>query len=288
MTEAHITPPTYWPLVGCFALISIATGAVNWLHGHAFGPYLFFLGLIILLLMLRGWFAEVIAENMAGLNDDPREDHSFRLGMLWFIFTEVMFFAAFFGALFYTRVITVPHLGGESYGITTHLLLWPSFKATWPLIHLPDPAQFTLMRKAMGAWGIPAMNTLILLTSGATITLAHWGILKKRHRLAVVGQSLTIVLGLIFLWLQLHEYVEAYQDLGLRLDSGIYGSTFFMLTGFHGLHVTIGTIMLIVILGRILKRHFTPEQHFGFEAVAWYWHFVDVVWLVLYIFVYWL
>ena len=200
--------------------------------------------------------------------------------MSWFIFSEVMFFAAFFGALFYMRALSVP---GLSSGDTMELL-WPQFKGGWPASGPGSADPFT----PMGAWGIPAINTLILLSSGATVTWAHWG-LKKNNRFQLnLGLFLTVALGLLFLFLQAYEYHHAYTELNLTLTTGAYGATFFMLTGFHGFHVTLGTIMLIVILVRRMKGHFTPEHHFGFEAVSWYWHFVDVVWLLLFILVYWL
>jgi cytochrome c oxidase subunit 3 len=209
--------------------------------------------------------------------------------MGWFIFSEVMFFAAFFGALFYVRQLSVPWLGDTE-------LLWPGYDASWPTAGpkgqaLVEPALLTDISKQftpMGAWGIPAWNTLILLTSGATVTWAHWGLLKDNRAQLITGLFLTVALGMLFIGLQAYEYAHAYTELGLTLKTGVYGSTFFMLTGFHGMHVTLGTIMLIVILGRSLKGHFKPDHHFGFEAVAWYWHFVDVVWLGLFIFVYWL
>ena len=140
----------------------------------------------------------------------------------------------------------------------------------------------------MPAWGVPALNTAILLTSGVTITIAHWGLLKNKRPQLILGLAATVALGVLFLYFQVEEYAHAMHDLNLTLASGIYGSTFYMLTGFHGAHVTLGTIMLFVILLRCIKGHFTPEHHFGFEAVAWYWHFVDVVWLGLFVFVYWL
>ena len=141
----------------------------------------------------------------------------------------------------------------------------------------------------MEAWGIPALNTaLLLLTSGVTITIAHWGLLKNNRRQLIIGLIMTIALGMTFLGFQIFEYAHAYSELNLKLTTGAYGSTFFMLTGFHGFHVTVGTLMLIVILGRSIAGHFTAEHHFGFEGVAWYWHFVDVVWLLLFILVYWL
>ena len=202
---------------------------------------------------------------------------SFRWGMGWFIASEVMFFAAFFGVLFYVRNISVPDIGAAHSKI-----LWPEYNAIWPTSGPYFKEKFDIIP----AWGIPAINTAILLVSGVTITFAHWGMLLNNRRNLIIGLALTVILGILFLVLQVDEYAHAYQDLGLRLDTGIYGSTFFMLTGFHGLHVTIGTICLIVILGRCLAGHFKPKHHFGFEAVAWYWHFVDVVWLLLFILVY--
>ncbi len=140
----------------------------------------------------------------------------------------------------------------------------------------------------MHAWGIPAINTLILLSSGVTVTWAHWGLKKNDRTQLILGLMATVALGFLFLVLQAYEYHHAYTELNLTLHSGIYGTTFFMLTGFHGLHVTLGATMLLVILMRSLKGHFTADHHFAFEAVAWYWHFVDVVWLGLFVFVYWL
>jgi cytochrome c oxidase subunit 3 len=199
--------------------------------------------------------------------------------MSWFIFSEVMFFSAFFGALFYVRTLSVPDLGaGES------KLLWPNFAADWPTVGPYIQERFT----PMGAIGIPLINTLILLTSGVTLTIAHHA-LKASHRGALaLWLGITILLGALFLGLQAYEYIHAYSDLNLKLTSGVYGSTFFMLTGFHGAHVTVGAIMLTVMWFRVIKGHFTPDHHFAFEAAAWYWHFVDVVWLLLFVLVYWL
>ena len=200
-----------------------------------------------------------------------------------------MFFAAFFGALYYARVLSVPWLGGEGAGgIATHMFLWPEFKASWPLNVMPDPSNFSVFHEVIPAFGVPAINTAILLSSGATVTFAHWA-LKKDNRSGLCGWLLaTVILGFTFVWLQAGEYMEAYNHLELTLNSGIYGSTFYMLTGFHGFHVTMGATMLLVILVRSMKGHFSEEHHFAFEGVAWYWHFVDVVWLGLYIFVYWI
>lgn len=286
----YLPNPSYWPIIGSIAIFCLLVGAANWLHGNTIGPVLFFLGVIILAVMLFGWFGTVIRETRAGLLQDPQVDRSFRWGMVWFIFSEIMFFGAFFGALFYTRVLSGPWLGGEGgkAAIMTHLLVWPQFNFSWPLTETPNPALFTGPREVMSAWGIPAINTAILLTSGLTITFAHWNVLKNRRVQMIIFQLMTILLGISFLCLQAHEYWDAYTHLNLKLSAGVYGATFFMLTGFHGLHVTIGTIMLIVILWRMIKGDFNRQEHFGFEAASWYWHFVDVIWLILFVFVYWL
>jgi cytochrome c oxidase subunit III len=283
----YVPPPSGWPIIGTIGLFCMLYGAAHWLHHERIGPYLFIVGACILIFMLFGWFRKVINENEAGLLSAKLVEKSFRWGMIWFIFSEVMFFAAFFGALFYSRVYSVPQLGGEGQGVLTHLLLWPNFQPSWPALQNPDPSVFIAPKSVMETWGIPALNTLILLTSGATITVAHWGIINNKRTQTIIFQALTILLGITFLLMQAHEYAIAYTEKGLTLASGIYGTTFFMLTGFHALHVTLGTIILIVILGRLLKGHFNAIHHFGFEAAAWYWHFVDVVWLGLFIFVYW-
>jgi len=283
----YLPEPSHWPLVGSIGIFCLLVGIANWLHEAAFGPYLFFFGALVLAYMLFGWFGVVIKESQKGLYN-KQVDLSYRWAMVWFIFSEVMFFAAFFGVLFYTRVYSVQWLGGVGHGEMTHYLIWPHFNAVWPLLNTPDPSQFLGAGKAMAAWGVPAINTLILLSSGGTVTWAHWALKKNNQRQLVIGLALTVLLGITFLLLQATEYGEAYSEYGLKLNAGIYGATFFMLTGFHGAHVTIGTIMLIVMLWRSIKGHFTPENHFAFEAAAWYWHFVDVVWLGLFIFVYWL
>jgi len=293
MNEHH--PPKYyvpeashWPIVGSIGLFLFMLGIVNWLHGNWQGPWLFLLGSFIVAWMLVGWFGTVISENRAGLLDHPQIDRSFRLGMIWFIFTEVMFFGAFFAALFYARYLAVPWLGGAGHGEMTHSLLWPDFQAQWPLYQTPDPSQFTGPKGVLNTWGIPAINTLILLSSGVTITVAHWALLQKQRAKLLCFHVATIVLGLIFLGMQAYEYHLAYFTKDLRLESGIYGNTFFMLTGFHAMHVTVGLIILGVIFHRLLKGDFMQHDHFGFEAAAWYWHFVDVVWLALFVFVYWM
>ena len=273
-----VPDPSHWPIFGSFALLSMASGAALWMNEAAWGKFVLLAGVCVLFFMMFGWFGTVARESEGG-QYNQQVDAGFRWGMSWFIFSEVMFFAAFFGALFYMRVLSVPWLGDVE-----HKLLWPDFTAQWPTAGPGAAEKFT----PMAAWGVPAINTLILLTSGVTVTIAHWGLLKNNRKQLIVGLALTVLLGMTFLYLQATEYHEAYSDLNLKLTSGAYGATFFMLTGFHGFHVTVGTLMLIVILGRSIAGHFTAEHHFGFEGVAWYWHFVDVVWLLLFVLVYWL
>lgn len=283
----YLPSPSSWPLKASIALICTLVGAANWMHTVWFGSYLCLFGFIMILYTFYGWFGTVIHENREGVLQDKQVDRSFRWGMCWFIFSEVMFFGAFFGALFYVRVIAVPALAGSGSHFMSHVLLWPGFQGTWPLLKNPGSA-FVGPQSVMEAWGIPALNTFILLTSGVTITIAHWALLKDKRKTMLIFQLCTALLGVTFLIMQAHEYIIAYVEKGLTLGSGIYGTTFFMLTGFHGLHVTIGTIGLIVIFYRMCIRDFNSHNHFAFEAIAWYWHFVDVVWLLLFVFVYWL
>jgi cytochrome c oxidase subunit 3 len=292
MAHAHdggyyLPEPSRWPITASAGMFAMAVGAGSWINGLGAGKYILALGLLIVLYVVIGWFGTVIRENEKGLFNE-QVDRSFRWGMSWFIFSEVMFFAAFFGALFYVRMLSVPWLGGEGAKFATHEYLWPGFQAMWPLLQMPYPANFAVPHEVMGAWGVPALNTLILLSSGVTVTWAHWGLKRNSRAHLIIGLLFTVLLGMLFLSFQAYEYGHAYHELNLKLSSGVYGATFFMLTGFHGLHVTLGTIMLMVILGRSIAGHFKPDDHFGFEAVAWYWHFVDVVWLGLFIFVYWL
>ncbi len=274
----YIPEPSHWPIIGSAALLCMAIGATMFMnHITVPGLSVLLVGLAILVYMLVGWFGTVSRESESG-KFNTQVDGSFRWGMSWFIFSEVMFFAAFFGALFYTRVLSVPWLGDID-----HKILWPDFVAKWPVTGPGITEQFT----PMSAWGLPAINTLILLTSGLTVTLAHWALKKGNRGQLNLWLFVTVALGIFFLTLQGWEYVHAYNELNLKLTMGAYGATFFMLTGFHGFHVTLGTIMLIVILGRCLAGHFKPDSHFGFEAVSWYWHFVDVVWLLLFVLVYW-
>ncbi|MEA5445713.1 cytochrome c oxidase subunit 3 [Gammaproteobacteria bacterium AB-CW1] len=280
----YVPHESHWPVVGTIGMFVAVLGAAALLNGLLWGTPVMFIGGAIILYMVWGWFRDVINESVSGAFG-PQEDRSFRQGMAWFILSEVFFFAAFFGALFYARIYSVPWLGGEGANFFTGLLLWDGFEASWPT---DGPAPRHDAFSTMGAWGLPALNTAILLTSGVTLTIAHHAIKDNNRKVLNWGLGATIALGLLFLGIQSYEYVHAYVDLNLRLDSGIYGSTFFMLTGFHGMHVILGALMLLVVFFRCLKGHFTPENHFAFEAAAWYWHFVDVVWILVFIFVYWL
>jgi cytochrome c oxidase subunit 3 len=215
-----------------------------------------------------------------------RVDVSHRWSMAWFIFSEVMFFAAFFGALYWARTQSVPSLGSLE-----NALLWPDFKGIWPSSGAGatgSPAGIVEPFQTMGPWPLPTINTGLLLTSGVTLTIAHHALIANQRAKAIGWMWITVLLGTVFLFCQGYEYAHAYSELNLKLSSGIYGSTFYMLTGFHGFHVFVGTIMLLVMTIRLMKGHFTPERHFGFEGAAWYWHFVDVVWLGLYFIVYWM
>jgi len=286
-TKDHYYVPesSHWPIVGALGIITLLFGVTLSVNDQAGGLFMI-AGLLIITYLFFGWFGDVIKESMSG-KYNKRVDSSFRQGMAWFIGSEVFFFATFFGCLYYLRNIVGPWLGGEGYLGETNIL-WEGFTFSWPMIQLPDASNYTTAHEAMGPMGIPLTNTIILLSSGATLTWAHWGLKKDNQRQLVLGLFITVMLGLIFFGFQAYEYYHAYHELNLTLNSGIYGSTFYMLTGFHGFHVIIGTIMLIVMTIRAQKGHFTHENHFAFEAAAWYWHFVDVVWVGLFFFVYWL
>jgi cytochrome c oxidase subunit III len=280
----YIPHGSKWPAIGAVTLFVTMLGTAAVLNGSSLGPWIAYLGLAGVAYMFFGWFGTVIDESQRGLYN-AGVDRSFRMGMTWFIFSEVMFFAAFFGALYYARQLSVPWLGGEGSKFMTNLFLWEGFESSWPT---NGPADVGGQFETIPAFGLPAINTAILLTSGVTITIAHHALKAGNRGMLKVFLALTFLLGFAFVGLQAEEYIHAYTELNLTLGSGVYGSTFFMLTGFHGLHVTLGAIMLLVIWLRVMKGHFTPTHHFAFEAVAWYWHFVDVVWLGLFIFVYWL
>ncbi|MCK8085512.1 cytochrome c oxidase subunit 3 [Vibrio sp. 1CM8B] len=287
--EVYFVPhQSHWPLVGAVALFLVAVGAGLTVQnmgtdaaGGVFGKAVLLVGFAVLLYMLAGWFSNVITESLSGVYSE-QISRSFRQGMSWFIFSEIMFFGAFFGALFYARMISVPWIGGAGNNEMTHEVLWPMFQSMWPLTTTPDG----VTTEAMSWQGIPLKNTIILLLSSVTLHMAHISLEQNKRMALIVWLEITIVLAGFFLFFQVEEYLHAYQEMGLTLQSGIYGNTFFLLTGFHGLHVCLGTIFLIVLLARVAKDHFTPKDHFAFQAGSWYWHFVDVVWLGLFVFVY--
>jgi len=280
-----VPAPSRFPVLTATGLFFVILGAGQWVNGHQWGSYALAFGLAMWLFVLQQWFRASIAESEGGLYSD-RIDVSYRWSMSWFIFSEVMFFGAFFGALFWLRVHAVPNLGSIE-----NALLWPDFKAIWPSVQAgvtASPAGTVEPFTTMGPWPLPTINTALLLSSGVTLTIAHHALIANHRARSISFMWLTVLLGLTFLIVQGYEYTHAYSELNLKLSSGAYGTTFFMLTGFHGFHVFVGMLMLLFITIRIMKGHFTPQRHFGFEGAAWYWHFVDVVWLGLYIVVYWL
>ncbi len=291
------------PIFASLGLFLTVFGAGNWMNGSDIGPTIFYCGAFLFAAVLWTWFATVIKEHRAGMNNAQLQ-RSYVWGMGWFIFSEVMFFAAFFGALYYIRNMALPWLSGEGNNAMTNELLWPGFEAQWPLMTTPDMAvngeaatvtgpeqnmsYSTLAEHGTPLWKwLPFVNTVLLLSSSVTVHMAHVGLKNNNRKAFNRWLGLSVVLGMAFLFFQVEEYLEAYQQMGLTLESGIYGTTFFMLTGFHGAHVTLGTFMLLVMFLRsVLKGHFSHDDCFGFEAASWYWHFVDVVWVGLFIFVY--
>ena len=271
-----------WPFAGSIAMFVAMLGVASWLNDVVWGMWMFFAGVIMLCATLFMWFGDVIRESVGG-SYNRQVDVSFRMGMVWFIFSEVMFFAAFFGALFYARTLALPWLGGSGDGVMTNSLLWEGFSNAWPS---SGPGGVGGQFQTIPAWCLPLLNTLILLSSGITLTIAHHALKADKRKQVLVWLGATVLLGALFLFFQVVEYIHAYRDLNLTLGSGIYGSTFFMLTGFHGAHVFLGTLMLAVMWLRVARGHFTRDSHFAFEAAAWYWHFVDVVWLGLFLFIY--
>jgi cytochrome c oxidase subunit 3 len=285
-TPYYFVPaPSRHPVMAATGLFFVILGAGQWVNGHEWGMYSLFGGLALWAFVLQQWFRQAIGESESGLYSS-RIDASFRWSMAWFIFSEVMFFAAFFGALYWARVHSVPTLGSLE-----NSLLWPDFKAIWPSTaagFTAAPGGVVEAFSTMGPWPIPTINTALLLTSGVTLTIAHHALIAGHRGKTIFWMWVTVALGATFVGFQAFEYHHAYTELNLKLSSGVYGSTFFMLTGFHGFHVCVGALMLLFITIRLMKGHFTPERHFGFEGAAWYWHFVDVVWLGLYVIVYWM
>ena len=284
-TPYYFVPaPSRYPVLVASGMFFVILGAAQWINGHTWGSYSLLLGLVIWLSTMYQWFRTAIGEDMSGLYSQ-RVDLSYRWSMSWFIFSEVMFFAAFFGALYWARAHSVPTLGDLE-----NQILWPDFKAAWPSAvagATGAPSATIDPFTTIGPWPLPTLNTALLLTSGVTLTIAHHALIANRRAKTIAWMWLTVLLGITFLVVQAYEYSHAYNDLNLRLSSGVFGSTFFMLTGFHGFHVFVGMLMLTFVTLRLMKGHFTPQSHFGFEGAAWYWHFVDVVWLGLYFFVYW-
>jgi len=285
-TPYYFVPaPSRFPAMAALGLFFVIVGGGQWVNGHGWGAYAVIFGLLLWAYTLQLWFRQAINESESGLYSD-RIDVSFRWSMSWFIFSEVMFFGAFFGALYWTRLHAVPNLGSLD-----NAVLWPDFKAIWPSAQAgitASPVGVVEPFTTMGPWPLPTINTALLLSSGVTLTIAHHALLAGHRAKTIAFMWVTVVLGATFLGVQAYEYSHAYSELNLKLSSGVYGSTFYMLTGFHGFHVLVGMLMLLFITIRLMKGHFTPQRHFGFEGAAWYWHFVDVVWLGLYIVVYWL
>ena len=285
------------PIIFAVATLLVGYGAASAVVGNGFTMLL--VGMAALVATMGFWWAIVIRESQAGL-DTPALNNSYVYGMAWFIFSEVMFFFAFFGALFYIRSFAIPWLGGEGEKGLAGELLWPEFEAAWPPMITPDQAISGQEAVVKGpdenmylhgfdkifTW-LPLWNTIVLLSSSATVHFAHIALKENNRKRFNFWLGITVALAFIFVILQAFEYYEAYAHLGLTLSSGVYGTTFFMLTGFHGMHVLIGGIFLLTQLTRSTGyKHFTDKEHFGFEAASWYWHFVDVVWVMLFLFVY--
>ena len=286
----YVPARSHWPIIGAVAVFLTIFSMASIIQESSKGDVttstlvLAFVAGFLMLYMLFGWFGEVVNEGLRGLNSDQLK-RSFRISMGWFIFSEVMFFAAFFGALLYARMFAVPWLGGEGAKGEANML-WDGFVAHWPLLKNPDSTLFQGPMGVIDAWKLPFVNTVLLIISSLTLTIAHHCLRAKDKSGTLMWLTITLALGFTFLCVQIYEYGHAINDLNLTLDSGIYGSTFFLLTGFHGAHVTLGGILIFVMYWRVKSDHFTPDDHFGFEAAAWYWHFVDVVWLMLFTFVY--
>ncbi len=291
-STSHGSTPYYYvphasrhPAMAALGLFFVILGAGQWVNGVEWGKYSLFFGLVFWLGVLYQWFGDAIAESEGG-QYGHKIDLSYRWSMSWFIFSEVMFFGAFFSALWWARAHSVPMLGNLD-----NALLWPDFKAVWPTAAegmTASPAGIIEPFQTMTPFWLPTINTALLLTSGVTLTIAHHALIENKRDTTIKFMWLTVLLGVVFLFVQGYEYAHAYSDMNLKLSSGVYGSTFYMLTGFHGFHVFLGMLMLLVITLRLQKGHFTADKHFGFEGAAWYWHFVDVVWLGLYILVYWM
>ena len=293
----YVPDQSKYPIYAAFALFLLVMGASSTINSlddpESNSVYILYAGFAVLGTTMFLWFRTVTQEHIAGL-DSAQLQKSFVFGMGWFIFSEVMFFGAFFFFLFYVRNFSVPWLGGEGEkGLAN--MLWEGFEPSWPVMSTPDAGSaFVLADRNMSwpGWGhalewLPMWNTIVLLSSSVTVHFAHLALKEDNKKVFNKWLAVTVTLALIFVVLQIAEYYEAYVHYGLTLNSGIYGSTFFMLTGFHGFHVMMGGFMLAVMLSRsVFHNHFDSKSHFGFEAASWYWHFVDVVWVMLFMFVY--
>jgi len=274
--DYHLVNPSPWPLVGSVAALVWALGLVVWWKGLFGLPagtwWLFAIGMLGLLYTMFGWFSDVIREAHQG-DHTPVVSIGLRYGMILFIVSEIMFFVAWFWIFFEMALFPDARTLSSIDEVRTAWETWPPMG-----VETLDP------------WHLPLINTLILLTSGTTVTWAHHALQTNDRKGAKIALGLTIALGVMFTAIQAYEYAHIlHADMFFNDDafnSGLYGSAFFMATGFHGFHVLVGTIFLIVCLARLLAGHFTPQKHFGFEAAAWYWHFVDVVWLFLFAFIY--
>lgn len=252
----HLVDPSPWPMVSAFSALMLTFGGVLYMHGYAGGYFLLQFGFIMVLFMMYCWWRDIIREATLEGQHTKTVQLGLKMGMILFIVSEVMFFFAFFWAFFHSSFNPSPAIGG----------VWP-------------PAYIT----TLDPWKIPLLNTIILLSSGASVTWAHHSIVLGSKKEAIQALIVTVVLAIIFTALQAYEYVSA----PFSISDSVYGASFYMATGFHGFHVFIGTCFLTVCLVRLVFNHFTKEHHFGFEAAAWYWHFVDVVWLFLFITIYW-
>ncbi len=285
-TPYYFVPsPSRHPALASLGLFFTFFGAAQWMNGADWGKWSMIFGLVWFLGVLFQWFSEAVGES-EGRQYGHKIDISFRWSMSWFIFSEVMFFGAFFTALWWARGHSLPALGSLD-----NALLWPDFKAVWPTLAAGvtgSPAGIVEPFTTMTPFWLPTINTALLLSSGVTLTIAHHALQHGNRGKTIAFMWLTVLLGIVFLTVQGYEYYHAYAEMNLKLTSGMYGSTFFMLTGFHGFHVFVGMLMLLFITLRLQRGHFTADRHFGFEGAAWYWHFVDVVWLGLYILVYWM
>lgn len=252
----HLVDPSPWPLITAIAALGTTTGGVMYFHGYNNGQFLLFTSLFFLVFMMFIWWRDVVRESTFEGNHTKSVEYGLRMGMVLFIVSEVMFFFAFFWAFFHSSLSPAIEIGG-----------------VWPPLGI----------ETFSPWEVPLLNTLILLTSGATVTVCHNTLITGERTLAINSLIATVILAALFTGFQVYEYLHA----TFTIADSVYGSTFFMATGFHGFHVFVGTCFLSVCLLRLYANHFTREHHFGFEAAAWYWHFVDVVWLFLFVVVYW-